>query len=448
MIYAANCVAALHDADAVRVAASYGGSTTHWAHFDKAALDAVREARKTVARCIGAEPEEIYFTHSASEANVWVIKGTAFAAAPNAFFVTTRMEHRSALNAYVTIRHRGFPVLYAPTDNQGRVKPDSLDALLTEGASLVSVTCADNVLGTLQRVQEIAAIAHAHGALFHTDASTICGRLPFDAHECCADFVSFSGRKLGAPLDVGCLYIRKGAPLLPYACNGKPDLGLVAGMENPAAIAAFAAVMEKRCAAPSVKSLTAVETAAKEALEGLPCRILNAPDHVPGLLTLCFEGEDGEELVNAMARRKVRLADCFFRDKGERYLTHELRTIGLTESQAAGTVRICFGFDATIEDARKVAAALRRLLSRTPEEAERSRSKLAQARRKSPSLVPTTNASASDVVTDESNAPFVSRDISAILDRLLTERMWLNVPDEAAEQQGLQWEIFSDEENE
>ena len=448
MIYAADCMAARHDADAVRVAASYSGSATHWALFDEAEVQAVREARKTVARCIGADPEEIFFTHSASEANVWVIKGTAFVAPQNAFFVTSRMGHRSTLNAYVTIRHRGFPVLFTPTDRYGCVNTKSLDALLSDGAALVSVGCADNVLGTLQPVKEIAACVHAHGALFHTDASMMCGRLPVNVRESGADFVSFSGRKLGTPLDVGCLYVRKGTPLLPYSCNGSAELGLLAGMENPAAIAAFAAVLEKRTAAPAMISLTAVEKAAKEELADLPCRILNAPAHVPGLLTLCFDGDDGEELVGAMARRKVRIADCFYRDKGERYLAHELQAAGLTESEATGTVRVCFGCDATAEDARKVAAAFRRLLCRTPEEAERSREKLLKSVRNALPQKPKQHPWAPDEANEGKAAPFVSRDIPAILDRLLTERMWINVPEASAVQRVAQWELFSDDESE
>jgi cysteine desulfurase len=195
---------------------------------------ALAAARVQVADLIGAEPDSIVFTGSGSEADALAILGVVLAAG-GGHVITQATEHPAVLGACETLRRRhGIETTYLPVDADGRVTPDDLRAAFTEQTSLVSIMYANNETGVLQPIAELAAIAHDHGALLHTDAAQAVGKIPVDVAELDVDLLTVVGHKMYAPKGIGTLYVRPGARLEPLLRGGGQERGLRAGTENVA----------------------------------------------------------------------------------------------------------------------------------------------------------------------------------------------------------------------
>ena len=198
----------------------------------------LEEAREAVARCLGAQPREIYFTSCGTESDNWAIKGAAHAMKKRgkSHIITSAFEHHAVLHTCQALEKEGFTVTYLPVHENGIVRPQELEAAITEETGLVTIMYANNEIGTLQPIPEIGAICKKHGVLFHTDAVQAVGNVPIDVKEQNIDMLSLSGHKLHAPKGVGALYIRSGVSIQNYMDGGAQERGKRGGTENVASM--------------------------------------------------------------------------------------------------------------------------------------------------------------------------------------------------------------------
>ncbi|MGB9742168.1 MAG: cysteine desulfurase family protein [candidate division WOR-3 bacterium] len=210
------------------------GNPSNLHYFGRECAEGIARAREQVAAFLNAKPEEIFFTSGGTEANNWAIKGVAVALmmSRGRQLITTPIEHASVLGSTQYLQEMGWQITYLPVDGYGLVDPDDVRKAITSSTALVSVMLANNEIGTIEPVQEIAAICHEQGVLFHTDAVSAAGKVKLDVDELGVDLLTISGHKIRAPKGIGVLYIRSGTPIQPLIHGGHHQRGLRAGTEN------------------------------------------------------------------------------------------------------------------------------------------------------------------------------------------------------------------------
>ncbi len=344
----------------------YGNASQPYA-FAREPKAAIKEARLVIARCIGADPEEIYFTSGGTESDNWVIKGVAFSE-PNRrkATVTSAFEHHAILHSCKTIERFGYPVTYMLPTTDGRITPGILENVITENTRLVSVMYANNEIGSIQPIQELCRIAHSYNALFHTDAVQVVGHVELDVHDLGIDMLSASAHKFNGPKGAGFLYIRKGTILPPLIDGGTQEYGRRAGTENVASVVGMATALKINCdtLCESQKHLRALEQLLLMRLKdaGVPF-VRNGGDHVlPGLLSLSFAGKDGETILHRMDLMGISISTGSACDSKNTEISHVLKAIQLDEIYAKGTIRISLGKNNTQEDVDQIASALVEIL--------------------------------------------------------------------------------------
>ncbi|WP_280304393.1 cysteine desulfurase family protein [Nocardia abscessus] len=286
--------------------ASFGNpSSSHAYGADPAA--ALATARAQLAAVIGARPTEIVFTGSGSEANLLALRGAAVRT-PGAHILTQATEHPAVLQTCQALaRLYGVRVTVLPVGADGRLDPATLAVALRDGeATLVSVMAANNETGALQPIQELAALAHHHGALFHCDAAQAAGKIPLDVTALGVDLLTVVGHKMYAPKGIGALYIRDGVELEPVVYGGGQEHGLRAGTENVASTVGFGAAAV--LAADDLATRTPTRLAGlrdelhQRLAAALPGRVhLNGPTHqrLPNTLNISIDGTRGHEILTA-----------------------------------------------------------------------------------------------------------------------------------------------------
>ena len=325
------------------------------------ARKAVENARKQTAQAIGAQPQEILFTSGGTESDNLAIRGAANALRHKGrHIITTAIEHHAVLNTCKTLEKEGFEVTYLQPDPTGRIAPESLVPALREDTILVSVMTANNEIGTLQPIRELAETAKAHGALFHTDAVQAVGAVPVDVEETGVDLLSLSAHKFYGPKGAGALYVRRGTRLDPVLTGGKQERGLRGGTENVPAIVGLGAAIGE--AAANLGKNADMTTALRDELER---RILSRMKGVrvngltggrlPNNSSLTFENVDGEALLLRLDLAGVAASAGSACTSGSLESSHVLRAIGLSEAEARGTLRLTVGPDNTREEIARAA---------------------------------------------------------------------------------------------
>ena len=366
IIYADNAATTRLDRDALDammpyLTGEYGNASQPY-FFAKPAKKAIAEARETVAECIGAEPEEIFFTSGGTESDNWAVKSALFSKGSRRYVITSRIEHHAVLNACRSISDLGIPVSYLPVDPKGTVRPETLRRMINGSTWLVSVMLANNEIGTIEPVQELCAIAHESGTLFHTDAVQAVGHIPIDVKKLGVDMLSASAHKFNGMKGSGFLYIRNGVKIHQYADGGSQEHGQRAGTENVASIVAMAAALRKNCArmAESSERLHKLEQVLLGRLsdEGIDYIRNGSENHLPGNVNISIKGANGEMLLHRLDLKGICVSTGSACDSVNQRLSHVLEAIGVPDEYAHGTLRITFGADNTEEEAAVIANAI------------------------------------------------------------------------------------------
>ena len=270
----------------------YGNPSSLYS-LGNAAKKPLEEAREKVARCLGADANEIYFTSGGSESDNWAIKGVAhkLKAKGKTHIITSKFEHHAVLHTCAALEKEGFTVTYLDVHENGIVVPEELEAAITDQTALVTIMYANNEIGTIQPIAEIGAICKKHGVLFHTDAVQAVGNVPIDVKAQNIDMLSLSGHKLHAPKGVGALYIRRGISIPNLIDGGAQD------------------DREKR---------------------------------LPGNVSFCFEGVEGESLLLMLDLKGVCASSGSACTSGSLDPSHVLLAIGLKHEVAHGSLRLSF----------------------------------------------------------------------------------------------------------
>lgn len=346
----------------------YGNPSTLYG-FARAPRKAVASARERIAACIGAKPEEICFTSGGTEADNWALTGTVFGSANRrGHIITSEIEHHAILHTCAFLEKIGCDISFLPVDRHGIVAPDTLEAALRGDTLLVSVMLANNEIGTIEPIHELAAIAHRRGTLFHTDAVQAMGHIPIDVSESGVDMLCASAHKFNGPKGIGFLYLRSGISLEPLMHGGAQERGMRAGTENVAAIVGMAEALcehqnalERDAAYLNNLAKLLVDTLRAEGADF----IQNGGDtRVPGSLSLSFRGANGETLLHRLDLMGTAVATGSACDSKNNVLSHVIRAIGVPQAYARGTIRVTLGTDNTPDEMRIIAAQITRVLGR------------------------------------------------------------------------------------
>lgn len=334
--------------------------------FARTARAALKSSRAKIAKCINAEPEEIYFTSGGTESDNWAIKSTIYVYGDNRATITSQIEHHAVLHACHAAERMGFPVIYLPVDDSGIIHPDCLLEYMSDNAKLVSVMYANNEIGTIQPIKALCEIAHSKGALFHTDAVQAVGHIPIDVKELNVDMLSASAHKFNGPKGIGFLYIKKGTQIAPYADGGAQEFGMRAGTENVASIVGMAVALDKNCnRMNSVNAhLRELEDCLISTLEeaGLDYIRNGGNARIPGNVSLSFRGSEGEMLLHRLDLMGISVSTGSACDSENTQLSHVLAAIHLPEEYAKGTIRISLGYENTEREVSYIAASLIKIL--------------------------------------------------------------------------------------
>jgi cysteine desulfurase len=335
----------------------------------EAAREAVERARAQVADLIGATPEEIVFTASGSEANNLALCGALASSADRRRLVLSAIEHPSVLETARHLESTGIPLTIVPVGPDGVLDPRRVAEVLGPDVALVSVMWANNEVGTLQPVAEIAALARAAGAKFHTDAVQAVGKVPVDVNAAGADLLSIAAHKLYGPLGAAALYVRRRTRLVPLIHGGHQERERRAGTENLPALAGFGAAAERaalRLAPEHARLAELGERLLEGLLAAVPGARLNGHRvaRVPGIVNVCFAGVDGEALLHELDVQGVTVSTGSACSAGSPGPSHVLVAMGLGPEEAHASVRFSLGAGNDETDVNHVLAVTPRAIER------------------------------------------------------------------------------------
>lgn len=317
---------------------------------------AIEEARDTISGIIGAQPREIFFTGSGTEADNWAVKGVAYANMQKGrHIITTAIEHHAVLHACQYLENDGFEVTYLPVDQDGLVTAEQVKAAIRQDTILVTIMFANNEIGTIQPISEIGRVTREKGVCFHTDAVQAMGNLNINVSEMNIDMLSMSAHKFYGPKGVGALYINKGVKITTFIHGGAQERGRRASTENVAAIVGMAKALKiaSENMEQHVNKLTGLrDSTIREVMEKIPFVKLNGhrEKRLPGNINFSFEFIEGESLLLMLDMKGIAASSGSACTSGSLDPSHVLLAIGLPHELAHGSLRITFGEDNFDED--------------------------------------------------------------------------------------------------
>ena len=323
--------------------------------FASESKKALEGARKTVAQVLGAIPDEIIFTGGGTEADNHAICGVARANIKKGrHIVTSAIEHHAVLHTFERLKREGFEITYVPVDENGVVTPEALSAAVKPGTTLVSIMAANNEIGTIQPIAELARIAHEAGAVFHTDAVQAAGHIAINVREMGIDMLSLSGHKFNGPKGVGLLYVKKGTLAQRFMEGGGQEKGRRSGTENVAGIVGMAKALEISVAHMEAEAvrLGALRKKLEAGILAIPhTRLTGHPENrLPGLCSCVIEYIEGESLVLMLGLNGICASTGSACSTGSLDPSHVLMAIGLPHEVAHGSLRLSLGRYSTEED--------------------------------------------------------------------------------------------------
>lgn len=331
---------------------------------------AIEEARKRVASLINCKPEEIYFTSCGSESDNTALKGIAYANQKKGkHIITSKIEHPAILHSCQNLENHGFEVTYLDVDKNGFVNLETLKNAIRPDTILISIMSANNEIGTIEPIEEIAKIAHKNNIIFHTDAVQAVGNIPIDVQKMEIDMLSLSGHKIYAPKGVGALYIKKGIEFERFIDGGHQEKNKRAGTENVAQIVALgkaAQIAEKNLTQYQNKLKELRDFCLKEMKENIPNFRINGTmeKRLPGNLNVSFEGVDSSELLFKLDEFGICASGGSACSSGDNNPSHVLTAIGVPSELAKGAIRLTFGDFNTKEDVEYLVKILKEVLAK------------------------------------------------------------------------------------
>lgn len=335
--------------------------------FGRETTRAIQLARKRVAEMIGASPREITFTSGGTEADNLALKGTAVhvrsKAPEKSRIITSSIEHDAVLEPCKDLEGKGFAVAYLPVTSEGLIRPSDLKNAISKDVSLVSIMLANNEVGTIQPVKELAEIAHQAGALFHTDAVQAVGKIPINVKGLGVDMMSMSSHKINGPKGVGALYIRSGVEIEPIIHGGGQESELRSGTENVPSIAGFGKACELAAKRMNhyqerVAGLRdyLIERVAKE----IPHSRLNGSptNRIPNSAHFTFFGVNGEDLIIKLDENGVAASTGSACSVKKQKPSHVLKAMGFSYEEITGSLRLSLGMQNTKEEIDRTVGVL------------------------------------------------------------------------------------------
>lgn len=334
----------------------YGNASSLYS-IGRKAKKAIEEARKQVAELINCNPHEIYFTGSGSESDNTALKGFAYANKEKGnHIITSKIEHPAILETCKTLERQGFEVSYINVDDGGNIKLDELKNAIKPSTLLISIMTANNEIGTIEPIEEIASIAHENNIVFHTDAVQAIGNMHIDVTKMGIDMLSLSGHKIGAPKGVGALYIKNGIKVEKFINGGHQERNQRAGTENVAGIVGLG----KACELADKNMNTHIRNLAKvrdyylnRLQKEMPekIRINGTMDNrLPGNANVSFEGTNASELIFKLDEKGICVSSGSACSSGNTSPSHVLTAINVPDKYLNSAIRTTFGDNNTFEE--------------------------------------------------------------------------------------------------
>jgi len=325
--------------------------------FGQRARAALEEAREKFASCLGAAPDEIVFTSGGTESDNLAIQGVA-AAVRGRRIITSAIEHHAVLNTCTALQKQGFTVEELPVDKDGLVRPEDLRRALSSAgkdAALITIMMANNEVGTVEPVKELAAIAGEASVPFHTDAIQIVGKMPVDVDDLGVDLLSVSAHKFYGPKGVGALYVRSGTRIQPIQHGGHHEKSRRAGTENVAGIVGMARALELACEEieSEAERLHELRDRLQNGLmERIPDNLLNGhiAERLPHLLNMSFENVEGESMLLSLDALGIAASTGSACTSGTLEPSHVLTAMGIPPEIAHSSLRFSLGRANTADD--------------------------------------------------------------------------------------------------
>jgi cysteine desulfurase len=349
----------------VRATRELFGNASSVHHFGQQAKAALDDSRSAVAALINADPSEIVFTSGGTEADNFAIRGAAEALEPTGrrHLVASAIEHEAVLNTLKALARRGWRATLVPVDHSGIVSPDRVREAVTDETALVSVMHANNEIGTIQPIAELAAIAHERGAVMHTDAVQSVGKIPVDVRGLGIDLLALSAHKFNGPKGAGVLWVKRGTRLQPLLTGGKHERNRRAGTENVAAIAGLGVAAQlalSKMGAEAARVAGLRDRLEAGILRAVPGAIVNgAPeDRVPNTTNISFDRVEAESLLIALDLEGVAVSTGSACSSGTLEPSHVLRAMGFPAHRAQNSLRFSLGLFSTGAEVDHVVAIL------------------------------------------------------------------------------------------
>lgn len=372
MIYADNAATTRLDSQVLEAMMPYltevYGNPSSLHSVGQEAKEALENARQTVAKCLNANPREIYFTSGGSEADNQALLSAAKLGAKKGkkHIISSAFEHHAILHSLKRLEKEGFEVELIPVHENGNIAPQEVAAAIRPDTCLATLMFANNEIGSVLPIREIGRICKEKGVLFHTDAVQAAGHLPIDVKADNIDMLSLSAHKFHGPKGVGVLYVRLGVQITNLIEGGAQERNKRAGTENIAGIVGLATALEKACAhmEENSKQVSAIRDQLIAGLAEIPHSALNGdPIHrLPGNVSFCFEGVEGESLLLLLDDKGICASSGSACTSGSLDPSHVLLAIGRPHEVAHGSLRLSIGEDMTSEDAQYVIASVKEVV--------------------------------------------------------------------------------------
>ena len=335
------------------------GNASQLYSFARLPKKALKEARQVIANCIGAQPSEIFFTSCGTESDNWVINGAVQQHLP---IVTSSIEHHAILRPCEAAKRCGCSVSLLPVTKEGIVLSSSFKEVVHSSRGLLSVMYANNEIGTIQPIKELATIAHENGWLMHTDAVQAMGHTRINVRELGIDMLSASAHKFNGPKGIGFLYIKEGIDWPSLIKGGAQEKGLRAGTENVASIVGMATALEENvisiCENESYLAHLEEILISNLSRSGIVFYRNGAENHIRGNVSLSFPNRSGESIMHRLDLKGICVSTGSACDSKETQISHVLKAIGLEEMLAKGTIRISLSKYNTEQDMIKIVQVL------------------------------------------------------------------------------------------